>query len=118
MAVAGRPLTVNETHGILLHREHRITAASDRLGCVQLDRAIDYMEENIDKPLAPGDVADAVGLSATHFARRFKRAAGSAPHQYLMRCDAALSARVACSPRQTRRLQRLPWRAASLTRNT
>jgi AraC family transcriptional regulator len=27
-----------------------------------------------------------VGLSATHFARRFKRSTGSAPHQYLMRC--------------------------------
>ena len=53
---------------------------------VQLDRAIDYMEENLDKPLALGDVADAVGLSASHFARRFKRSTGSAPHQYLIRC--------------------------------
>jgi AraC family transcriptional regulator len=53
---------------------------------VQLDRAIGYMEENLDKPLALGDVAGAVGLSATHFARRFKQSTGSAPHQYLMRC--------------------------------
>lgn len=53
---------------------------------IQLNRAIDYMEENLDKPLALGDVADAVGLSATHFARRFKQSTGSAPHQYLMRC--------------------------------
>ncbi len=32
MAVAGRPFTVTETHGILLRPEHRIIAASDRLG--------------------------------------------------------------------------------------
>jgi len=30
-------------------------------------------------------IEHAVGLSATHFARRFKRSTGSAPHQYLMR---------------------------------
>lgn len=44
------------------------------------------MEENLDKSLALLEVAHAVGLSATHFARRFKRSTGSAPHQYLMRC--------------------------------
>ena len=32
MAASGRPFTVNETHGILLRPEHRIIAASDRLG--------------------------------------------------------------------------------------
>ncbi len=52
----------------------------------QLNHAIGYMEENIDKPLALIDVARAVGLSTTHFARCFKRSTGSAPHQYLMRC--------------------------------
>src|SRR5215471_11208829 len=32
MAASGRPFTVKETHGILLRPEHRIIAASDRLG--------------------------------------------------------------------------------------
>ena len=32
MAASGRPFTVNDTHGILLRPEHRIIAASDRLG--------------------------------------------------------------------------------------
>src|SRR5260370_10098130 len=32
MAASGRPFTVNETHGIILGPEHRIIAASDRLG--------------------------------------------------------------------------------------
>jgi AraC family transcriptional regulator len=53
---------------------------------IQLDRAINYMEENLDKPLALLDVAHAVGLGVTHFARRFKQSTGRAPHQYLMRC--------------------------------
>jgi AraC family transcriptional regulator len=52
---------------------------------IQLDRAVDYMEANLDRSLTLPDVADAVGLSATHFAQRFKRSTGSAPHQYLMR---------------------------------
>jgi len=64
----------------------RPEARAGTLTRIQLDRAIDYMEENLDKPLALSDVAHAVGLGATHFARRFKRSTGSAPHQYLMRC--------------------------------
>jgi AraC family transcriptional regulator len=53
---------------------------------IQLNHAVDYMEENLDKPLALLDVARAVGLGVSQFARRFKQATGSAPHQYLMRC--------------------------------
>jgi AraC family transcriptional regulator len=71
------------------HSTRSVPRPEARIGAltrVQLDRAIDYMDENLDKPLALMDVAEAVGLSATHFARRFKRSTGSAPHQYLMRC--------------------------------
>ncbi len=64
----------------------RTEARVGTLTRIQLDRAIDYMEANLDKPLALSDVAHAAGLSGTHFARRFKRSTGSAPHQYLMHC--------------------------------
>lgn len=63
----------------------RPEATAGTLTRIQLDRAIDYMEENLDKPVALLDVAHAAGLSATHFARRFKRSTGRAPHQHLMR---------------------------------
>ena len=80
-AVAARLVRAHSTRSA-----PRAEAKAGTLTRVQLDRAVDYMEENLDKSLALLDVALAVGLSATHFARRFKRSTGSAPHQYLMRC--------------------------------
>ena len=50
----------------------------------QVERAIDYMETNLCEPLTLADVANASGLSPSHFARRFKSATGAPPHQYLM----------------------------------
>jgi AraC family transcriptional regulator len=50
----------------------------------QVERAIDYMETNLSEPLSLADVANASGLSPSHFARRFKSATGAPPHQYLM----------------------------------
>jgi AraC family transcriptional regulator len=79
-AVAARLIRAHSTRSV-----PRPEVKAGRLTRIQLDRAIDYMEENLDKPLALLDVAHAVGLSATHFARRFKQSMGSAPHQYLMR---------------------------------
>jgi AraC family transcriptional regulator len=79
-AVAARLIHAHST------RSMRRPEARAGLTRIQLDRAIDYMEENLDKPLALLDVARAVGLRVTHFARRFKQSTGSAPHQYLMRC--------------------------------
>ena len=80
-AVAARLIRAHSTRSA-----PRPEAKAGALTRTQIDRAVDYMEENLDKPLALLDVAHAVGLSATHFARCFKRSTGSAPHQYLMRC--------------------------------
>jgi AraC family transcriptional regulator len=54
------------------------------LSRAQVELAIDYMESNLSEPLTLADVANASGLSPSHFARRFKSATGSPPHQYLM----------------------------------
>jgi AraC family transcriptional regulator len=51
----------------------------------QLARVTDFVETHLDKPLNLADLAAAAGLSATHFARRFKHATGVAPHQFLIR---------------------------------
>jgi AraC family transcriptional regulator len=80
-AVAARLIRAHSTRSI-----PQPEAKAGTLSRIQLNRAIDYMEENLDKPLGLPDVARAVGLSATQFARRFKQSMGSAPHQYLMRC--------------------------------
>jgi AraC family transcriptional regulator len=80
-AVAARLIRAHSTRAVPPPK-----ARTGVLTRIQLDRAVDYMEANLDKPLALADVAQAAGLSATHFARRFKQSTGSAPHQYLMRC--------------------------------
>ncbi len=80
-AVAARLIRAHSTRSM-----PRSEVRPGALTRIQLNRAIDYMEENLDKPLALVDVARAVGLSGTHFARRFKQSTGNAPHQYLMRC--------------------------------
>jgi AraC family transcriptional regulator len=79
-AVAARLVRAHSTRSI-----PQPEAKAGTLSRIQLNRAIDYMEENLDRPLGLPDVAHAVGLSATQFARRFKQSTGSAPHQYLMR---------------------------------
>lgn len=61
--------------------------AADSVGDLtraQIERAIDFMESNLSEPLTLADLAEASGLSPTHFARRFKAATGVPPHQYLM----------------------------------
>lgn len=60
------------------------TTAAGGLSRAQVERAIDYMETNLSEPLSLADVANASGLSPSHFARRFKSATGAPPHQYLM----------------------------------
>ena len=80
-AVAARLIRAHSTRSM-----PRPEAKAGTLTRIQLNRAIEYMEENLDRRLALIDVARAVGLSATHFARCFKQSTGSAPHQYLMRC--------------------------------
>jgi AraC family transcriptional regulator len=61
-----------------------VTAPAGGLSRAQVERAIDYMESNLCEPLTLADVANASGLSPSHFARRFKSATGAPPHQYLI----------------------------------
>jgi AraC family transcriptional regulator len=74
-----------------LLREHsnatpeRSGPAKGGLTAAQLALASDFMEAHLDRPVALSEMAAACGLSPTHFARRFKAALGSPPHQHLMR---------------------------------
>lgn len=73
-----------------LLREHsncgprRVEAPKGGLTVAQMALAVDFMEAHLDQPVALADIASACGLSPTHFARRFKAAAGAPPHQHLM----------------------------------
>ena len=47
-------------------------------------RAKDLVDARYFEPLSVSDLAAAAGLSTAHFSRRFKRAFGESPHQYLL----------------------------------
>lgn len=49
-----------------------------------LDRTLDYMSRNLDKPLSLQDLADHAGLSRSHFSRCFKEQTGFSPIDYLI----------------------------------
>jgi len=50
----------------------------------QIRRAIDFMEANLEHSVDLQTIAEATGLSPSHFARQFRATVGKAPHQYLM----------------------------------
>ena len=51
-----------------------------------LRRAIRFVNDNLDCKLKWDDIAAAVGIDQFTFGRRFKRATGMTPHQYIIRC--------------------------------
>ena len=75
----------------LLHAHSTATtksvSAARRTGLteMQLRRAVDHIEANLDRDPTLREVAATTGLSPVYFARQFKLATGLAPHQYLTR---------------------------------
>jgi len=69
------------------HSTLTVTRDSPRHGLsrAKVARVVEFMEANLASALSLDAIARAACLSATHFARAFKRATGLAPHQYLMR---------------------------------
>ena len=54
------------------------------LSKLQLKRALEYIEANLDAEVHLAELSNAVGLSAFHFAKLFKESTGASPHQYLL----------------------------------
>ena len=50
-----------------------------------LRRVLSFIEENCESDLSLAELAEVGGMSTFHFAREFKRATGTTPHQYLIR---------------------------------
>jgi AraC family transcriptional regulator len=51
----------------------------------RLSRVLSYIEENHERDLTLEDLAGEAAMSTFHFAREFKRATGTTPHQHLIR---------------------------------
>ncbi|MDJ0593310.1 MAG: AraC family transcriptional regulator [Pleurocapsa sp. MO_226.B13] len=49
-------------------------------------KAIDYIQNNIERDVKLAEIAKEVSLSQFHFARLFKKSLGISPYQYLLQC--------------------------------
>lgn len=50
-----------------------------------IDEALQYIRENLSKELSVGMIADHVGMSESHFSRRFRKVMNSSPKEYIIR---------------------------------
>lgn len=91
-AGAGGPLAAESLANILaVHLIRYVVAPLQTLGRRdgtmprrRLRAVLEYIEENLDAPLALADIAAVTGLNPYHFARQFKAATGMPPHQYVI----------------------------------
>jgi AraC family transcriptional regulator len=51
----------------------------------KLRAVMDFIGDNYERDLSLSELANAAGMSTFHFAREFKRATGTTPHQYLIK---------------------------------
>ncbi|WP_165771974.1 helix-turn-helix domain-containing protein [Niveispirillum lacus] len=73
-----------ETVDAILARQPDGAAGAAGLSPVQLRRVLLFVEHNLDDDLSLATLAAVIGLSPSHFARRFKAALGEAPHRYVL----------------------------------
>ena len=52
----------------------------------KLERAIEAIRGNLETGVSLAEIAEAAGVSPSHFASLFRRSTGLAPHQYLIQC--------------------------------
>jgi AraC family transcriptional regulator len=74
----------------LIRRHSSVSLCAEPSGSVaakggrQIGKAIDFMEAHLERSLDLATIAEAAGISPSHFARRFRATVGKAPHQYLI----------------------------------
>lgn len=62
---------------------------------------IEHLHRHYEESLTTDQLAEMAGLSVSQFERRFRRAFGSSPHQYLMRVRVENAARLLIETKQT-----------------
>jgi AraC family transcriptional regulator len=61
-----------------------ITSENRNLTHTQLQQAIDYIHTYLDRDLSLVELAEVINISPVYFARLFRRAIGTSPHQYVI----------------------------------
>lgn len=79
-AIAARLIRQHSSLSVIRQRRPVTEAMTDN----RLDRALEFIEASLAQSVDLPAIADAAGLSASHFARQFRATIGVAPHQYLV----------------------------------
>ncbi len=79
-AIAARLIRHHSSVSVVRQRR-RIT---EPMANVRLSRALEFIEASLAQSVDLPAMADAAGLSASHFVRQFRATMGQAPHQYLL----------------------------------
>jgi AraC family transcriptional regulator len=91
-ATAGRLYVESLTNLLAVHLLRHYTASepcerrfTGGLTGQRLRSVKDFIGDNYERDLSLAELAGVAGMSTFHFAREFKRATGTTPHQYLMK---------------------------------
>ena len=80
----------------------QVERLSGRSGTVdQFARMIDHMQKNFGESMTTRELAKMSGMSVSQFERRFRRAFGSSPRQYLLRLRVNAASRLLVETRET-----------------
>lgn len=69
----------------LYHQQKYPLLQDGGLGPKQIQRVLEYIEDNLKNKLTVADLANLVELSRFHFIRAFKKSTGIPPHQFILR---------------------------------
>ena len=72
-------------HSSLGRNSTRETGREDGVSKRSLERATDYINDNLSQKLTLTEIARVAHVSPYHFARSFKKTTGLSPHQYVIR---------------------------------
>ena len=61
------------------------TSSTKPLDAASIARLTEYVDTHVDEKIHINHLAEIVGVSQFHFARRFKEATGLPPHQFILR---------------------------------
>ena len=80
-------ITMLNVHLLRTYSAQKPEIANYRGGLAKykLNRAIAFIDKNLDRDFKLNDLAAVVEMSPYHFARMFKQSTGYTPHQYLVR---------------------------------
>jgi AraC family transcriptional regulator len=67
----------------------------------RLDKALEYIDSHLTRPIYLSELCETVGLSRMHFAAQFRAATGYAPYAYILRQRISRAQRLLRDPSQT-----------------